>query len=1411
MLFGGQAADADSVRRLLKTGKPQRLLHMYGPTETTAWCSYEQVEQVAEDAPTVSVGRATGNQRVYLLDAALEPVPVGVPGEAYVGGAGVVRGYLERPGLTAERFVPDPFSAEPGARMYRTGDRLRWRGEGKLEFMGRVDEQVKIRGFRIEPGEVESAVSAHAAVREARVVVREDVPGELRLVAYVVGEVGVEEVRAHLKRCLPEYMMPAAIVSLEALPLTPNGKLDREALPAPEWSGGATYAAPRTPVEEVLAGIVADVLRVERVGTEDDFFELGGHSLLATRVVSRVRQAFGVELPLRALFEAPVVARLARRIEALLAGGEGTQAPPLVPLPRDGSPLPLSFAQQRLWFIDRLEPGSAAYNMPYALRLRGRFDPAVLERAVTEIVRRHETLRTVFREVDGEPAQVIRDAAPVALPVTDLRGLPAQSREAEALRLASEEGARPFDLAAGPLLRSTLLRIADDDHVLCFTMHHVVSDGWSMEVLVREVSALYGAFGQGEPSPLAELPVQYADYAAWQRSWLGGGVLEEQVGYWKEKLAGAPPLLEVPVDRPRAAGRSPRAASHGFRLSPGLSDGLREISAREGTTLFMTLLAAWQALLGRWSGEEDVVVGTPVAGRTRRETEGLIGFFVNMLPLRADLAGDPTWSELLGRTRETALGAYAHQELPFERLVEELSTERSLAHSALFQTTFALVVSRGDDDRLVLGDLGLEPFGGGGSVARFDLDLVLADAGEALSGAIVYSEALFEDATAARMAEHLEVLLEAMAGDPGQGVRERPLLRGAERARVLEAWNATAVPVPPGCVHERFAEQAARTPGAVALVHGAERLTYAELAALVSRLALRLGGLGVGPEVRVGICLERSPAMIAAVLATLAAGGAYVPIDPVHPAERVAYLLEDSGVQVVVTQSSLAGRFAAFGGRLALVDGEEAHSGLSARVQAASARNLAYVIYTSGSTGMPKGVGVEHASLASYAHVVRGFYGITPADRVLQFNSLSFDVSADEIYPTLLAGATLVLRSEEMLGSAARFLDRCAEWGVTVLDLPTSYWHELAAALDAGEARLPACVRLVVVGSERMLAERVAQWRRSVGNAAALVNGYGPTEATVAATLGRVDGGKLTIGAPVGNVKAYVLEPSGVPAPVGVPGELWIGGAGVARGYLGRPELTAERFWPDPFSGEAGGRMYRSGDRVRWLATGELEYLGRTDAQVKVRGFRIEPGEVEAALSGMPGVREATVVAREHGDERRLVAYVVAEPGRTVSPADVRTWLRDRLPEYMVPAAVVALESIPLTANLKVDHRALPAPGWRAGGEDARVDPRTGTEEVLAGIWGEVLRLDRVGVEDSFFDVGGHSLLATRVVSRVRQAFGVELPLRTLFEAPTVARLAEWVEANRPEDRLDAWEVREEEERLAGLSDEEVRRMLEEP
>jgi amino acid adenylation domain-containing protein len=1366
VLLGGEALSAELAERTFAAFPDVALWNHYGPTEATVNTS---VARVRPGEP-ITIGRPVGNVRVYLLDAGGAPVPTGVPGELYVGGAGVSRGYLGRPDLTADRFVPDPFAGEPGARMYRSGDRVRWRADGTLDFVGRVDAQVKVRGFRIEPGEVEAVLLRHPAVRAAAVAVREDAGGAARLVGYVVPAADAAPdaaaLRAYLLERLPEYMVPGVFVPLERLPLTPSGKIDPRALPAPEaLASGDGYVAPRTPAEEILAGIWAQVLRVERVGARDGFFELGGHSLLATRVVSRIRAAFGVDVPLRAVFEAPDLAGLAERVDAEVRAGAGMSAPPLVPVPRH-RPLPASFAQQRLWFIQQLEPASSAYNMPYALRLRGPLDVGAMARALDALRARHESLRTVFAFAEGTPVQVVEPARPRPLPVEDLGGLPEERCHAIAAERIRAEAVTPFDLARGPVLRARLLRLAPDDWGLLLTLHHIVSDGWSTGILIGELSVLYTALARGDEARLPALPVQYPDFAAWQRGWLAGATLERQLAYWRERLAGAPPLLEIPTDRPRPAVQSPRGAHRQFAVSERTTAALRELTLREGATLFMTLLAAWQALLARWSGQDDVLVGTPIAGRNRVETEGLIGFFVNTLVLRADLGGAPGLRGLLAQVRETTLGAYAHQDIPFEKLVEELHPERSLQHTPLFQVLF--VLQNNERGSMELGGLRVEPLGHEGETTHFDLSMGLMEAGARLVGGISFRTELFDADTVDRMVGHYLALLERAAAEPDRPLAELPILADAEREEVLVRWNRTAAAYPAElCIHGLVEAQARRTPDAVALVAGEARVTFAELDRESGRVARFLRSAGVGPETRVGIFLERSPAMVAALLGVLRAGGAYVPLDPAYPRERTAATLDDSAARVVLTQASLADALPpGHGARVVRLDADAAlldAAGGDDRPSGVGPENAAYLIYTSGSTGLPKAVVIRHRSAVAMLAWSAATFTAEERAGLLASTSISFDISVFEIFFPLATGGTIVLARNVL-----QLPEVGAGGAVTLVNTVPSAWAEL---LRAGA--VPASVRTVNLAGEPVTAA-LARDTWALGHVRRVVNLYGPSEDTTYSTWAEVEPGEAAppIGRPLHNTRAYVLDRALQPVPRGVRGEIYLAGDGLARGYLDRPGLTAERWLPDPFGG-VGERMYRTGDLGRLLPDGQLEYAGRADQQVKVRGFRIEPGEIEALLRSHPAVREAVVVAREDDPgDRRLVGYVVPAADAAPAEAELRGWLRERLPDHMVPAALVALERLPLTPSGKTDRRALPAPARQEGGVDGYVAPRDAAEEGLVRIWEEVLRRSPVGVHDNFFDLGGHSLLVMQVVARVRTTLGVELPIPALFERPTVAGLA---------------------------------------
>ncbi|HEY7216731.1 MAG TPA: amino acid adenylation domain-containing protein, partial [Thermoanaerobaculia bacterium] len=1030
--------------------------------------------------------------------------------------------------------------------------------------------------------------------------------------------------------------------------------------------------------------------------------------------------------------------------------------------------MPLSFAQQRLWFIDQFEPGSPLYNMPLALRVEGPLQGEVLALCLGEVVRRHEALRTVFAALEGLPVQVVQPAAPLALPVVDLSGLPATVREAAVFALAAAEAGRPFDLTRGPLLRGVLLQLAEDDHVVALTLHHIVSDGWSMGILVREVSALYGAFAEGRPSPLPELPIQYADFAAWQRSWLHGEILESEISFWRQQLTGLPPLLELPTDRPRPAVQSFRGATRPVRLPAELLRQAQALGQREGATLFMVLLAGFQILLARYSGQQDLAVGTPVAGRNRVETEGLIGFFVNTLVLRGDLTGKPDFRTAVARVRERELAAQMHQDVPFEKLVQELAPERSLAHAPLFQVMLAL--QNAPLGELEIEGLRLRPVGGAETTAKIDLMLGVEELDGGLEGGLDYATALFDAATVDRLIGHFEQLLGAAVTAPELSAFALPLLRPQESAQLLAEWNDTRQPAPEDlCLHDLFAVHAARRPRAVAAVYAGRSLTYGELAKRAAILATHLRAAGTGPDTLVGICLNEGLERLVAVLGVFLAGGAYLPLDPAYPRERLVAMIADAGVGVVLTEEGLRGLLPATVEALLISSRTSRKRRSKAVPRAAGPQNLAYVIYTSGSSGRPNGVMVTHGSAVRLILSAIAEAGLGPHTRGLHYISFSFDPSILEIWTTLAAGGTLVVAPQETRLSAETLGSVIRREGITFTMGPPG----TLALLPTG---LPTLDTLLV-GAERCPAEVASRWAPPASGLRHLFNSYGPTEATIYTTSADLRGAyrrEPPIGRPVANSRAYVLDPNGRLVPAAVPGELCVAGPGLARGYLNRPALTAERFVPDPF-GEAGSRLYRAGDLVRWMPDGNLEFLGRVDDQVKIRGIRVELGEVEAALAAQPGVREAAVIVREDvpGD-RRLVAYVVG--GGTA--AVLRGALRERLPDAMVPTAFVTLAALPRTPNGKVDRKALPAPEQR-GCEEGYLPPRTPVEEVLAGIWAELLGIDRVGAADNFFELGGHSLLATQVTSRLRGAFGVEMPLRDLFEAPTPAELAVRVEAAR--------------------------------
>jgi amino acid adenylation domain-containing protein len=1707
VIFGGEALDLQSLKPWFEKhgDHPPQLVNMYGITETTVHVTYRPITAAdLEGVRGSRIGLGIPDLDVYVLDRHLRPVPDMLPGELCVGGAGVARGYLNRAELSAERFVPDALSGRRGARLYRSGDLVRRLPGGDIEYLGRIDQQVKIRGFRIELGEIEAVLNQHEAVREAVVVMREDAPGEKRLVCYVAPlEVEVEALREFLRLKLPDYMVPSAFVTLKEIPLTPNGKIDKRALPAPSQTRPAlreNYLAPRNELEQMLAAMWCEILGLEQVGVRDNFFDLGGDSIRGAIFINRLQERLGEIVHVVVIFTMPSVEQLAQYLEkeytaavsrlfgeaphgvesttiaapvtatvdetmlaevrrlirplpprasyaagknppavfilspprsgttllrVMLAGHPRLFAPPelellsfntlaerraaftgkdsfwlegtlraimeikdcdaeeaqhimssmeehglttqgcyrqlqawlgdrilvdktpsyaldqtvleraeidfenalyvhllrhpagmvrsfeeakldqiffryeqayarrelaeaiwtlshrnileflqrvprerqhrvkfedllrqpqpvmeslcrflgitlhadmlqpykdrerrmtdgihaesrmlgdvkfhsydridtrvgdkwkevdaekplgevtwevaeafgyereqrklrIPPLTRNGATeFPLSFAQERLWFIDQMAGGhSATYNIGTAVRLQGALNVAALRQSLQEVLRRHSSLRTSFKMVDGQPVQVIAPPQPFDLRFVDLGELTETQREEESLRLAAKEAQLPFDLTRAPLLRATLVRLGEVEYILLVTMHHIVSDGWSMGVLVHELGTLYTAFSDGRPSPLAELPVQYADYAQWQREWLSGEVLAAQLSYWERQLEGAAPVLELPTDRPRPPVQSFKGATEPLPVSAALSESLKTLSRSEGVTMYMLLLAAWQVLLHRYTGADDIIVGSPIAGRNRAEVEQLIGLFVNTLVLRTDLSGNPTFVEALKRAHDVTVGAFANQDVPFEKLVEELQPERSMSYTPVVQVMFAL--QNAPAVAAKLPKLSLSAVDVESGTAKTDLVFILVETEQGIQGSLSYDTALFDGPTIRRMLSHFEKLLESIVAEPDTLIHDLALMTPAEEQRILaRSREAANGPKRSECVQQMFESQVNQRPNALALVFEDERVTYGELNARTNQLAHYLRSLGAGPEVLVGIFLENSVEMIVALLGVLKSGAAYVPLDTEYPAERLRLMLQDTRMPLLITEPRLVPKLPHVELRTVYLDDEHdliARQSVENPSPAAGPANLAYIIYTSGSTGIPKGVMTEQRNLSNQIQVLAQNFGVQGGSRVLQFASFSFDASVFEIYGALSSGATLCLGRKESLMPGESLLRTFREQGITTVLLPPS----ALAVMDPDEVPQ---LKTLVSGGEACSADIVGRW--SPGRR--FLNAYGPTETTVCVTLSDCFGAEKTptIGRAIEGTDIYILDSQLRPAPVGVLGEIYIGGVGVARGYLNRPELTAEKFIPDPFSQQPGARVYRTGDKARLLPSGEIDYQGRIDEQLKLRGFRIEPGEIENALRQHPAVHEALVAARDSGPgDKRLIAYIVKRQESSVTVNELRESLKERLPEYMIPSAFVVLKEIPLTPQGKYDRRALPVP--HRSEEGHLVAPRDVVELQLTEQWENLLGVP-CGVTDDFFELGGHSLLAVRLMSRIEQIFGKKIPLSALFKAPTIESLS---------------------------------------
>ena len=1390
----GEPLPIDLVLQFRQSLPDSTLLNLYGSSEVSADVTCYSLTPETPVCERILIGRAIANTQIYILDASRQPVPVGVPGEIYVGGEQLARGYLNSPELTAEKFIPNLFEKAEGSRLYKTGDLARYLPNGEIEYIGRIDHQVKVRGFRIELGEIEAAISQHPAVRETVVIVRSDEADSQSLVAYVVPQteqtLTISELRRFLESKLPNYMMPM-VVMLEAMPLTPNGKINRQALPLPDLTQlilESNFVVPATQIEEILAGIWADVLGIEKVGIHNNFFELGGHSLLATRVISKVRQVFQVEIPLRRLFEEPTVARLAKDIERATKAGLKLETPPIERISRLEE-LPLSFAQQRLWFLTQLEPNNPFYNISAAVRLEGQLNLAALENSFNEILHRHEALRTNFKAVEGRPVAVISSETPLFLPVLDLKELPFAEKEAEVRQQALVEAQQPFDLECDPLLRVKLLCLEEQKHVVLLTMHHIAADGWSINVLVREVAAFYQAFSSGQASlrsrsvsqtdatrtPFLELPIQYADFAAWQRNSLQKEVLKSQLSFWQQQLDGAPAILELPTDHPRPAIQTFSGATYSFNLSQELSFALKSLSQKEGSTLFMTLLAAFKILLHRYTQSEDIIVGSPIANRNRAEIEGLIGFFVNTLVLRTDLSVNSSFRELLRRVRSSTLSAYAHQDLPFEQLVENLQPQRDLSYTPLFQVMF--VFQNAPMSPLELPGLTLSPIDSESQTAKFDLTLEMLETSQGLVGTLEYNSDLFEQSTISRMAGHLQILLLSIVANPDEQLSNLPILTQTEQQMHLE-WNDTQTDYQHNqCIHHLFEKQVEQTPDAVAVVFENQSLTYSQLNARANKIAHYLRSLGVEPEVLVGICIERSLFLLIGILGILKAGGAYVPLDPSYPPERLALILEDAQMPVLLTQQHLLEIMPQHQAKVVCLDTEWHQQSEENLLTQVNSSNLAYIIYTSGSTGKPKGVAIEHRSTVAMLDWAKKIFTPEATKGVLASTSICFDLSVFEMFVPLSCGGKVILIEN------ALHLSNLSTWGVTLINTVPSAIAQLLRT-----NAIPTSVNTINIAGEP-LSKKLVQQLYQQDNIQQIFNLYGPSEDTTYSTFALIEKNANSIppiGRPISNTQIYLLDKNLQPVPVGVPGELYIGGAGLARGYLNQPEITAAKFIPNLYSNQAGERLYKTGDLARYLPNGEIEYIGRIDHQVKIRGFRIELGEIEAAISQHPAVRETVViVTSDEADSQRIIAYVVPQTKQTLTTTELRRFLESKLPNYMLPAAFVILEALPLTPNGKVNRKALPALDTARPELSAVYQlPQTKIEQTIANIWQEFIQVEDVGIHDNFFELGGHSLLLVQVHSKLQKIFQRDFALVEMFQYPTISQLARYLGQDKCEETI---------------------------
>ncbi|ACK73919.1 amino acid adenylation domain protein (plasmid) [Gloeothece citriformis PCC 7424] len=1401
VIIGGEKAQAEAVKQWLKTvGTFPQLINIYGPTETTiaaTICNLSELTESQLNRSEIPIGKSIGNNiQVYVLDDNLKILPTEAEGEIYISGVGVARGYLNRPKLTAEKFIQSPFNSSE--RLYKTGDLGLYLSDGNFEYRGRIDYQVKLNGFRIELGEIETVLLQHPQVSQTIVIDREDSLGNKSLVAYIVAYLAEKNLTTnlqdYLKNKIPSYMIPGNFVVLENLPLTINGKVDRKALPIPDFTQtDRKIVAPRNPQEETLAQIWSQVFGLGQIGINENFFQLGGHSLIAVQILSRIRNTFKIEISLENLLNNPTVSELVQVITQHQKNQQKSRFTEIKSISREGE-LPVSFAQERVYFIEQLSPSVTAYQFQEILQIKGYLDIAILEKSLTEILRRHEIFRTTFPTVNGKLVQVIHPPQPVKLPVINLQNFSEEEQTEKVQRLTEQSIHKPFNISQLPLIHWTLLKLSDQEWTLIHVEHHMVHDGWSFNLFLKELITLYQAFSEGKPSPLNEPSLQFVDFAHWQREWVKTEAAQAQLDYWHKKLTGMPPLLELPYDRPRPTEQTYSGGMIRVDLPLDMCKSLRSLGRQEGVTLFMSMFAVFLSQIYRYTGQEDICVGSGVANRRLRQTESLIGMIVNNIVLRTDVSGNPTFRELLNRVRQVTLEGYANEDLPFDKVVEVLKPVRHLSYNPLFQVMFSFHDAQLPD--LNLPGLSIKQNESvSNSSAKFDLDIVVIpryeqrisrhsttqikdNETEGITMVWEYNSDLFDHATIERMITDYQTLLREILANPYQRLSQYSLLEEEQKHQLLVAWNQTDTKYPAvQTIHQLFEEQVRKNPQLIAVVCDQEQLNYQQLNEKANQLAHYLRTLGVKADDLVGICLDKSLEMIIGILGILKAGGAYLSLDPAYPTERLDYMITDAKVSLVVTlekyahlTNNQAVKWVCLDSQKEIIDKQNT-TNLEAEIEP---KNLVYIIYTSGSTGQPKGVLIEHRSLINFTQSAINQYQITAQDKVLQFASINFDATAEEIYPCLSSGGTLVLRTEEMMKSVADFIGESQKKGITIWDLPTAYWHLLVTEIVQENLSLPPSLRLIILGGERVLPERVKMWQEYVGYYPQLVNSYGPTEATVVSTLyylpdTPVKGGEIPIGKPINNVQVYILDHYLQPMPVGVPGELYLGGLGIARGYLNRPELTAEKFIDNPF--KAGDKLYRTGDLVRYQRDGNLEFLGRIDSQVKIRGFRIELTEIEAILNHYSLIKQAVVIAREdHLKNKQLVAYLLGNQ-KGITLEEIRYYLKEKLPAYMIPSVFIFLDKIPMTPNGKVDYKALPIPDKILSETEDFAAPTSETEKQLATIWAEVLRLEKVGIHDNFFELGGDSIISIQMISKANQ-MGLQLSPKQLFQYQTIAELA---------------------------------------